>query len=468
MPVFDPFPMVSHHSRPFSAKNRKFISYLCLFGLLGIMHEGGRMGTPKKDEIIQKAIELWVRDQYRNGCGHLAEITPEYSELLEGGYINAAQSELMRSPNHDEWNGYNERIAYSQKTLAKEHDGSALSKIIDDVKEHLGLIIVAESGHGKSFTAFTLAKEAMKDPNMTVIILSPSTVWRRKFGAINYVKVGTADFNPIVPVNKKWKYIKNEWFEDLLRSKQNLLFEIKYKDGRMKHFESEVLKFIYGLQECEIDKNPEYTHHFLVVLEELQNSFGTYGLGMNSDDSLDLMTVFTQSRSDALIHYVGIGQRLANISTNAVERLRPLIGLTLGENSLRKIRAQIPKHYRTRIQHLPPRHWIYLNGKENPEIVIPEYEREGKPRMLKPKPPKTETSKPIDPYILVMKQKPRRSSLRAWLKVFRFLFWYEDPFKKPQIVRKAKPEPEKEEESEDGDALTPSNNEELDESLFWT
>jgi hypothetical protein len=283
------------------------------------------------------------------------------------------------------------------------HSDKALSIIIDDIKQHLGLILIGEAGHGKSFTAFTLAKEAMTDPDMTVIIMSPSTIWRRNFGAINCVKVGTNIFNPIVAheetkvevvpymreaihidLDKKWTYLKSNWFENLLRSKQNLLLEIKYLNGRrIKAFESVVLEFIYEMQQQEIDRNANYSHHYLIVLEELQNSFGTYS--MNSDDSLDLMTLFTQSRSDANIHYIGIGQRLNDISCKVVERLRPLIGLTLGENSLRKLNSMIPDEAtKKRIQQLPQRHWIYLDGKTNPEIEIPEYKKEGHVTYLKP------------------------------------------------------------------------------------
>ncbi|MCW3996494.1 MAG: ATP-binding protein [Candidatus Bathyarchaeota archaeon] len=283
------------------------------------------------------------------------------------------------------------------------HSDLALSAILNDIKQHLGIILVAEAGHGKSYTAFSLVKEAMKDPNMTVIILSPSTIWRRQFGAIQCLKVGTYEFNPIVEIkettvesvnflrdavhinlDKHWSYAKSAWLEELLRSKKSLLFEIKYRNGRrIKAFESVVLQFIYEMQEQQIDQNPEYNHHYLIVLEEIQNSFGTYS--MNSDDSLDLMTIFTQSRSDANIHYIGIGQRLNDISTKVIERLRPFIGLTLGENSLRKIKSQLPEELKDRVQQLPKRHWLYLDGKTNPEIVIPDYHKEGKPTMLKPK-----------------------------------------------------------------------------------
>lgn len=296
------------------------------------------------------------------------------------------------------------------------HSGFACSEIVDDILEHLGTIIVAESGHGKSYTAFTIAKEAITKQNITVVVFSPSTVWRRNFGKIDCVKVGTKSFNPVetkeqvelyksnlnrdtvwVNLDKKWSFKWTKWLKDLLDSKQNLLFEIKYKNGRrIKHFESEVLKYLYAKQEKELDKNPNYTHHYIIIFEELQNAFGTYS--MNTDDSLELFTVFTQSRTDANIHYVGIGQRLNDISTKICERLRPLIGLTVGECSLRKIRSQLPKYLKERVQELPKRRWIYLNGKQNPEIEIPPYSKEGhitflKPKLIKQEPPKPQPRK---------------------------------------------------------------------------
>ncbi len=172
-----------------------------------------------------------------------------------------------------------------------------------------------------------------------------------------------------------------------------MLFDIKYKNGRrIKAFESVVLEFLYDMQSAEIDRNPEYKHHYLICLEEIQKfrflseleyCFGTYS--MNSDDSLELFTVFTQSRSDANIHYIAIVQRLNDISCKVVERLRPFIGLTLSENSLRKLKSMIPDDaIKKRIQQLPKRHSIYLDGKENAEIEIPFYKKEGAITYIKP------------------------------------------------------------------------------------
>jgi hypothetical protein len=296
----------------------------------------------------------------------------------------------------------------------RQHGGFSIAQLITDITEHLGIVLVAEAGHGKSFTAFTIVKEALKNPENTVLVFSPSTIWRRNFGAINCVRVGTNAFNPIIEnpkvalepiptlrdtifvnLDKKWIYVKTGWLEQLLTSKQSLLFEIKYRNGRrIKAFESLVLSFIYEMQERELE-NPEYKRHYLIVLEEAQNAFGTYS--MNSDDSLELFTIFTQSRSDANIHYIAIGQRLNDISTKVIERLRPLVGLTLGENSLRKIKAMVPDELKPRIQTLQKRQWIYLDGKTNPEFTVPTFKKEGKPTILKPtvteKKPEKKTSK---------------------------------------------------------------------------
>jgi len=298
---------------------------------------------------------------------------------------------------------------------------SSLTDILADIKEHLGLVLVAEAGHGKSYTVASMVQEALKDENLTIIILSPSSIWKRKLWNGKYVLVGTYEFNPIqetkqteiesipflrdavhINLDKKWSYVKNHWLESLLQSKESLLFEIKYRNGRrIKAFESLVIQYIYEQQEREIERNPSYNHHYIIVLEEIQNSFGTYS--MNSDNSLDLMTIFSQSRSDANIHYIGIGQRLNDISTKVIERLRPFIGLTLGENSLRKIKSQLPENLKDRVQQLPKRHWLYLDGKDNPEIVIPEFKRENPPLQLKPPQPEQTRPQPEKPKSQVTK-----------------------------------------------------------------
>ena len=362
----------------------------------------------------------------------------------------------------------------SKERNERVHSGFTVASIVDDILEHLGIVIVAEAGHGKSYTAFTLVREAMARKDVSCIIFSPSTIWRRKFGAVNCVKVGTGVFNPVVPrervqlhqsnlardtvwvnIDKKWSFQWSRWLKDLLDSKQHLLFEIKYKNRRrIKHFESQILQYLYAKQERQLDINPNYQHHYIVVFEELQNAFGTYS--MNSDDSLELLTIFTQSRSDALIHYIGIGQRLNDISTKICERLRPLVGLTVGENSLRKIRSMLPKHLKAKVQQLPQRTWIYLDGKSNPTIEIPIYRKHGKPTFLR----LTPKQQPTSHERLISKVSFKKPSLAK-----RFLNWLQRK-SKYEIHHTYNDEEQEDDESEELNAIMAETDEE-DEEFFW-
>ncbi len=332
--------------------------------------------------------------------------------------------------------------------------------ILADIKEHLGLILCAESGHGKSFSTAEIIKTALKDPDLTVIVLSPSKIWARKLWSGYAVKVGDI-FNPIivndktdienvqflrdtihVNLDKKYSYVKSKWLEDILKSKQSILFDILYKNGRrIKAFETVVLEFIYNMQSEEIDKDPNYKHHYLIAIEEIQNSFGTYSM---SDDSLELFTIFSQSRSDANIHYIAIGQRLNDISCKVVERLRVLCGLTLGENSLRKLKAMIPDpEIKKRIQSLPKRHWIYLNGRDNPELIISEFKREGTVKYLKPKQAET-------------KAEPKESRLKKFIRWYAY-YPYQNQQKEAEIRRANREEIKEDDESEYDAPLTLGN-----------
>lgn len=225
-----------------------------------------------------------------------------------------------------------------------------------------------------------------------------------------------------INLDRKWTYIKSQWLEQLLQSKQSLLFSILYLNGRrIKSFESVVLEYIYKMQVAEIDRNPEYNHHYLVVLEEAQNAFGTYSL--NSDDSLELFTLFTQSRSDGFIRYLVLGQRLNDISCKVVERLRVFCGLTLGENSLRKLKSMIPDPAtKARIQQLPKRHWIYLDGKTNSEIEIPIYKKEGRVSYLKPPMPQ-----------------PTKPKKKVWLLSLLLQLW-KNPMLSNQVSKPSQPQ----------------------------
>lgn len=123
------------------------------------------MVTPKREKILARAIELWKTDQYRNGCSELAEANPEYSELLESGYIAASRSELMRDQHRSE-------------VESKNYLPEFPSKLQFDVAEGLktGFYISGTTGTGKSDVVMYIADILMRE-GITVFVFDPSQDW---------------------------------------------------------------------------------------------------------------------------------------------------------------------------------------------------------------------------------------------------------------------------------------------------
>jgi len=126
---------------------------------------------PTKEQILVKALEMWRNDQYRQGCEALADLTPEFSELSESGYISASKSELMRDTfknTSEEWKSYNENVESS-----------------DDLKFDLeeamksGVLISGTTGTGKTDLAMYLTDRLMKQ-GITTLIFDSSQDWQAR------------------------------------------------------------------------------------------------------------------------------------------------------------------------------------------------------------------------------------------------------------------------------------------------
>lgn len=313
-----------------------------------------------------------------------------------------------------------------------------VQNLIDDMKGCLGFIVSAESGSGKSFLGFTVLREALKPENKTrVIIFSPSTIYNRKFGAcenLKLIKVGTADFSPVqdydkaemervgngrdtffLNTDKKYMFERSAWLEQLLTDDSlNLCFEIHYLNSRKaKTFITECLKILFEHGKQKLSENPDYDFHTLAVLEECQNSYGTYNL--NDDSALEALSVLSMGRTDANLHFLAICQRLAETSVKISERLRLISGLQIGYNSLNRVRAQITPELKDVVQRLPQRTFLYINGKQNPIFQIPTYQHKGKlTQILQPIPEQPITQPFIDAWKPI-KVKNLWQMLKGWL-----------------------------------------------------
>jgi len=136
-----------------------------------------RMGMPNKQEIMQKARELYARDCYKRGCPDLANVNPEDYELAQNGFTAVARSELMRDTSKAEnshWSGYNENLENS-----------------DDLKFNLeeamksGVLVSGTTGTGKSDVGMYLTDQLMKE-GIIVVVFDSSQDWIHRSGVAQY------------------------------------------------------------------------------------------------------------------------------------------------------------------------------------------------------------------------------------------------------------------------------------------
>jgi len=125
-----------------------------------------RMTTPKREQILQLAKELYFNDMAKSGIQNFN--TPEPNELAESGYISSAKSELMRNleTKHAEWlnNGSDLEIEPFSFDIPL-----ALSQ---------GVFISGGRGCGKSSLAKTITNMLLKE-GYVLRIFDNSQTWRR-------------------------------------------------------------------------------------------------------------------------------------------------------------------------------------------------------------------------------------------------------------------------------------------------
>ena len=130
---------------------------------------------PKKEAIYEKALEMWRNDQYKQGCGHLADLSPECSELAESGYISSAKSELMRD-------SYRSAIENNKDFF--EMENLDFSFDLDEAMRS-GVYCSGTTGTGKSDIGMYIADQLMKE-GITVIAFDGSQDWRNRSSIPKY------------------------------------------------------------------------------------------------------------------------------------------------------------------------------------------------------------------------------------------------------------------------------------------
>jgi Cdc6-like AAA superfamily ATPase len=299
------------------------------------------MTTPKRNEIYEKALELWRNDQIRNGCADLAEITPEYGELLESGYVMLAQNLLMHDS--DEYKEYLAKELGRNVEDIEEKPKDVLRFPIDTIMKE-GCFICGSRGCGKSNLAKLIVQQALTS-KVQVKVLDASLAW--KDFPLPKIRVV-----PKVPIACKPNAIY-----DLSRLS---VLEMREFVKAMMAKDLQVAIYLTDMGK----KVP-----LLYVLEEVQNLIFPNTLRMLKYQ--EISRFITQGRNFNL-SYIGITQRLSATDTNLVEISGVKYWFKLeGENNLRKARAWLPKYNVWRLRDLEVGHCYMQVGSDIDYLKLP-------------------------------------------------------------------------------------------------
>jgi hypothetical protein len=136
------------------------------------------MATPTRQQIIDRAKELYVQQCYRDGTPELADVNPEIEELRESGLLSVAQSELMFSESStwelERW----ERYDKATNEIVKLYEKSEQKKIPIDLTEfkNTGWFSCGTSQSGKTTLNKHIVNCLLKQ-GIIVDVLDVSRAW---------------------------------------------------------------------------------------------------------------------------------------------------------------------------------------------------------------------------------------------------------------------------------------------------
>lgn len=238
-------------------------------------------------------------------------------------------------------------------------------QLIEDIKR-AGLIIVGGRGVGKSNVAKVIASQLIcgDHPNLQVKITDSCQNWIHNFVDIPYQHINEETLIP----------------DDVYFGEESFIYDMELSDvGAVQETIGELVVTDYEVHR-EYKKQGLLDEWIIWVVEEAQNVLGSYALNGNAGKVW--LKIISESRNFN-INFIFIGQRLADISTKAVERCEGyLFGRMTGDNDLKKV-ARICGKERG-IHEVVPRlkigEFIFWNGSDAYHLIdVPRFESERKP-----------------------------------------------------------------------------------------
>ena len=302
--------------------------------------------TPKHEQIVQKAIEMWRQDRIRANDPSF-DIDPELCELREGGYLSAAQSELMRS------SGYEFELYLAEAKEANKIDYASkhvcdLSYDFEEQKK-TNTLISGTNSTGKSRLAMLLASR-LRQKGFNVIAFDNSGAWKKISDLPNY---------KLVPSENKIK----------ISLSRNMLLDMSLlRPSNQRKLVDEILE-IFWLNAVNSDSKTWQ----IAILEEFQ----LYGRWLRGRLSENIYRIMSAGRNQK-IRVIAITPSMALIDPLFIRLCgqRFHFKLSIEENSLRKFRRFYGNDNTRIVQSLDCGYALhYLKGKIK-VVKIPLFERE--------------------------------------------------------------------------------------------
>lgn len=258
------------------------------------------------------------------------------------------------------------KLAIEMQDKAKEMADELLQKIVDSLFDNGRLLVIGLGGTGKTnatmhLIRFIMQSQAYRNGKIVVRIGDSANTWKMKFDRIPYVDVTK---KPLVPENEK-----------------TVLLDLGFldTDKNVALIQNLVGQDYYIARESMDKNNGKSEISRIYVLEEIQNSFGSY------KKSAFWLKMWSESRNYSQF-FIGIGQRLSDISTQIVERTKYLLlGSLAGDNDISKLRRAFGREKGERIANVVMGLrkgeflWVDREGEDSMKIYFPQFVQNGKP-----------------------------------------------------------------------------------------
>jgi hypothetical protein len=322
------------------------------------------MATPTREQIREKAEEILMQEQYRNGLDSVA--TPEYNELVEGGYTDTAKNALMANRAKDCEQLYQD---YCQT--------ENLTNFTVDVPELFndGCLILGSKHSGKSDLGMMISDKVIEHKAI-VTVFDPSGDWEKRSGITKVIRVSPN--MRLEPLNESMIYDLS-----LLSPSESVNVVESYA------------KTLFQTQAAKQKRS-----QIVVVFEECHLYFSN----IRSKQFANCVRLLSVGRNIS-ITCVLISQFACMVDKYAVRQVisQFWLGWTKEPNDLKYLRQIIGEHVKE-MPKLEDGHFLYGNRRELGEIQIQPYvnnvaKEEIKPIDATPQPTITPKAKQTD-YLL--------------------------------------------------------------------